>query len=82
MAYQSNTKSGRDSKIMPQYEADSQAALEKTARLKALRLAQEAANPPAVTVKKKPRKSADKSGKKNTNLAEWLSTQQKEGRRN
>jgi hypothetical protein len=76
--------------VISQHEADARAVREKMARLKALRLAHEAANPPAsaaaVTngapggapaIKKKARKS----GAKGPSLSDWLATQQKEGRR-
>jgi hypothetical protein len=73
-------------KAMPQHEVDAQLLREKTARLRALRLAQQAKNGtmPA-PVKKKARKlgeGSEKSGGKGVPLSEWLSTQQKEGRRN
>ena len=73
-------------KATPQHEIDAQLLREKTARLRAMRLAQEAKNgtTPA-PVKKKARKSAEgaeKSGGKGVPLSEWLSAQQKEGRRN
>ncbi len=74
-------------KALPQHEADARALREKTARLRELRLAQEAANKTATgaatvgrnaAIKKKPRKSGEKA----VPLSDWLSTQQKEGRRN
>jgi len=73
-------------KATPQHEIDAQLLREKTARLRALRLEQEARNgtTPA-PVKKKARKSgegSEKAGGKGVPLSEWLSTQQKEGRRN
>jgi len=73
-----------------QHEADAQAVREKTARLRALRLAHEAANKPAggataasgrAAPKKKSGKSA-KSGGTGQSLSEWLANQQKEGRNN
>jgi hypothetical protein len=74
------------SKAVPQHELDAQALREKTARLRELRLAQEAATgksasaPPVrrAATKKAPRKSDPKS----VPLSEWLAAQQKEGRRN
>jgi hypothetical protein len=69
-----------------QQEADAQVVREKTARLRELRLAHEAANKAAAgaasgakrtTIKKKPRKSGEKA----LPLSEWLTTQEKEGRR-
>jgi hypothetical protein len=73
-------------KAVPQHELDAQALREKTARLRELRLAQEAATgktasgPPVrrAATKNAPRKA----GQKSVPLSEWLATQQKEGRRN
>jgi hypothetical protein len=74
-------------KTVPQHEIDAQITREKMARLRALRLAQEAANGPAVkpaagrkrtAVKKAPGRSSAKT----KSLSDWLSTQEKEGRRN
>jgi hypothetical protein len=72
-------------KAIPQHEADAQVLREKTARLKELRLAHEAANARAgspvaggqKSLKKKSRKPADKT----QSLSDWLTTQQNEGRR-
>jgi hypothetical protein len=79
-------------KPLTQLEQDAQALHEKTARLRELRLAHEAANPalksqPAVA--RKPAKSgtsksrAGKSGKSKDrgSLADWLATQDDQGRR-
>jgi hypothetical protein len=73
-------------KAVPQHELDAQAMREKIARLRELRLAQEAATgktasaPPVrrAATKNAPRKADQKS----VPLSEWLATQQKEGRRN
>ena len=72
-------------KALPQHELDAQALREKTARLRELRLANEAANkgsgasavsrPPT----QKPRRKPDQ---KSASLSEWLAAQQREGRRN
>jgi hypothetical protein len=76
------------SKTLPQHEVDAQATREKMARLRAMRLAQEAANPtgrkPATTAAKRTgaKKSASKAGEKSVSLSDWLTAQQKEGRRN
>jgi hypothetical protein len=52
------------------------------AKLKALRLAREAAEPPRVAAVKKSRaKPAKKSGEKGPALADWLAGQQSGGRR-
>jgi hypothetical protein len=60
-------------------DAAASAVLENMARLKALRLAKEAAEPPAVTVVKPRGKSAKKPAAKP--LSGWLSSQQSGGRR-
>jgi hypothetical protein len=76
------------SKTPPQHEIDAQITREKMARLRAMRLAQEAANPtarkPATTAAKRTgaKKSASKAGEKSVSLSDWLTAQQKEGRRN
>jgi hypothetical protein len=58
------------------------AVLDNMAKLKALRLAREAAEPPAAPVVKKARaKSAKKSDEKTPALADWLAGQQSGGRR-
>jgi hypothetical protein len=62
-------------------DASTKAVLDNMARLKALRLAKEAAEPAAATVKKPRGKSAKKSGAKAPALGDWLSTQQSGGRR-
>lgn len=64
-------------------DASAKAVLDNMARLKALRLAKEAAEPaqPAAAVKKPRGKSAKKSEGKAPALADWLSAQQSGGRR-
>ena len=75
-------------KAVSQYEADAQAINEKTARLRALRLAHEAANQTtgavAGTAGKRAagKKKSGKSGAKVLPLSEWLAARQSEGRRN
>jgi hypothetical protein len=74
-------------KTLPQHEIDAQVTREKMARLRALRLAQEAANggvvKPVTRSKRPARKTASgKSPEKGKSLSDWLSTQEKEGRRN
>ena len=66
------------------YEAEAQLLREKTARLRELRLAREAADAAGAAatgtpaaVKKKPGKSRHKG----PSLSDWLATQQHEGRR-
>ena len=64
-------------------DASAKAVLDNMARLKALRLAREATEPPpAATVKKARAKSPGKSGgKKAPALSDWLAGQQSGGRR-
>jgi hypothetical protein len=64
-------------------DASTKAVLDNMARLKALRLAKEAAEPaqPATSVRKPRGKPAKKSAAKVPALGEWLSSQQSGGRR-
>jgi septal ring-binding cell division protein DamX len=63
-------------------DASAKAVLDNMARLKALRLAKEAAEPTQPTAVKKPRgKSAKQSAGKVPALSDWLSSQQSGGRR-
>ena len=63
-------------------DANAKAVLDNMARLKALRLAKEAAEPTPSAPAKKPRgKSAKQSGGKAPALSDWLSSQQSGGRR-
>jgi hypothetical protein len=57
------------------------AVLDNMARLKALRLAREAAEPPRPVAAKKARAKPAKSGEKGPALADWLASQQSGGRR-
>lgn len=64
------------------YDIATKAVLDNMAKLKALRLAREAAEPPRPTTVKKARgKSAKKSDKKAPALSDWLAGQQSGGRR-
>jgi hypothetical protein len=64
------------------YDIATKAVLDNMARLKALRLAREAAEPPRPAAVKKPRsKSPNKSGEKAPVLSDWLAGQQSGGRR-
>ena len=77
-------KSAEDAKTgKKDRDATAKAVLDNMARLKALRLAKEAAEPPppAPPVKKPRGKSAKKSGAKAPALGDWLSAQQSGGRR-
>jgi hypothetical protein len=74
-------------KTVPQHEIDAQATREKMARLRELRLAQPGANGtaagPATSGKRTgAKKGTRKSAEKTVSLSAWLTTQQKEGRRN
>jgi hypothetical protein len=65
-----------------EYDLATKAVLDNMAKLKALRLAREAAEPPRPAVVKKPRgKSSVKSEEKAPALADWLAGQQSGGRR-
>jgi hypothetical protein len=72
-------------KSVAQHEIDAQLMREKTARLRALRLAQQGSNPsPTGTVIKRGavKKTSGKSAVKPRPLSEWLDAQEKQGRRN
>jgi hypothetical protein len=81
-----NARRAEDGKrAMTQYESDSIAVREKMARLKALRLARDAANggPPAPARKSAKAKKSGKPEKRSTgNLADWLKDRENSGRRN
>ncbi len=63
-------------------DSASKAVLDNMAKLKALRLAREAAEPPRpVVAKKAPAKSKKSSGEKAPALTDWLASQQSGGRR-
>ena len=86
MTDRSNQKQARPGGKPPSPEAEAQAIRDKTARLRALRLARDAeiaANaPPPAPKRASPKKKPAKSGEKGPSLSDWLSTQQTEGRRN
>jgi hypothetical protein len=86
------TKPGRDARnnqtggaaksSMLERDVAAKAVRDNMARLKALRLAREAAAPPQpVAAPKKARANPKKSGEKAPALAEWLAGQQSGGRR-
>jgi hypothetical protein len=84
----SNSKETRDreaAQAKALYEADAQATRDKTARLKALRLAKEAAEGAAGVAKKpvapKGRKKPAESKAKAQPLGDWLKREQGSGRR-
>ena len=69
-----------------EHDIATKAVLDNMAKLKALRLAREAAEPPRTTPAKKPRaksvsKSLDTSDPKSPALSDWLAGQQSGGRR-
>jgi hypothetical protein len=61
-------------------DAATKAVLDNMARLRALRLAREAAAPPPLAAKPARRKSPGKSAEKSPALAQWLANQQSGGR--
>ena len=73
-----------DEKVRVHYEVEAKTIAEKTARLRALRLAKEAADKtaaagmPVTSKKSKPVKKRPKTGE---SLSEWLADQDKMGRR-
>ena len=72
-----NAKTGKTAR-----DAEAKAVLDNMAKLKALRLAREAAEPtPPVIAKKSRGKVAKKPAGKTPALADWLSSQQSGGRR-
>jgi hypothetical protein len=71
-----NEKRPGAKELSPQ-EAEAQAVREKTERLRALRLAHEAANP----VRSAPRQKTKKGSAKAAPLSDWLSAQDQSGRR-
>ena len=77
-----NKAGGNARTTMLDRDASTKAVLDNMARLKALRLAREAAAPPqAVAAPKKARAKTKTSGEKAPALAEWLAGQQSGGRR-
>jgi hypothetical protein len=62
-------------------DAASKAVLDNMAKLKALRLAREAAAPPPPVTLKKARPKLKKPGEKSPALGDWLASQQSGGRR-
>jgi hypothetical protein len=62
-------------------DASAKAVLDNMAKLKALRLAREAAEPPVAATVKKTRAKPKKSDEKGPALADWLAGQQSGGRR-
>ena len=62
-------------------DVSSKAVLDNMARLKALRLAREAAEPPAAAKKPRAKSSTKKTVEKGPALADWLAGQQSGGRR-
>jgi hypothetical protein len=79
------TRSAEDAKSgKTERDAAAKAVLDNMARLKALRLAREAAEPqraPAKKAARKPSSTAKASNEKPVALSEWLASQQNGGRR-
>jgi hypothetical protein len=67
--------------VFSERDVAAKAVLDNMAKLKALRLAREAAEPPPAPTVKKARAKAGKSGEKRPVLADWLAGQQSGGRR-
>lgn len=81
-----NKITGNAGKTMSDRDAATKATLDNMARLKALRLAREAAAPAQPTAasgkaRVKVRKPGEKSAEKSVALADWLASQQSGGRR-
>jgi hypothetical protein len=86
-----SSKDKRGKSVSSQLEQDALALHEKTARLRELRLAHEAANPSAKPAPQSRPASARKSAKSGTSksgkskdrgsLSDWLATQEDQGRR-
>ncbi|HEY3795420.1 MAG TPA: hypothetical protein VGM09_26640 [Bradyrhizobium sp.] len=77
-----NKATGHGKTTMIDRDASTKAVLDNMARLKALRLAREAAAPPqAVVAPKKARTRTKTPGEKAPALGEWLAGQQSGGRR-
>jgi hypothetical protein len=74
-------KPGQGKSGLTEREVATKAVLDNMAKLKALRLAREAAAPPPAAAKKARAKSAKKSGEKSPALSDWLAGQQSGGRR-
>ena len=85
MAKEDRTRAGmRFNKADPfkhDRDAAAKAVLDNMAKLKALRLAREAAAPPPSPTAKKARAKAKKADEKAPALADWLAGQQSGGRR-
>jgi hypothetical protein len=81
MGHDSNEKDS-GAKAPPSREAEAQALRDKTARLRALRLAHEATNPVA-GAKTAPTRSrtGKKTSAKSVPLSDWLNAQEQQGRR-
>jgi hypothetical protein len=77
-----NERFTKPNQAKSEYDVATKAVLDNMAKLKALRLAREAASPPPpAAVKKARRKSPEKSDEKAPALADWLAGQQSGGRR-
>ncbi|MGZ5927506.1 MAG: hypothetical protein ACXWLJ_12600 [Rhizomicrobium sp.] len=75
------SKANQAKSIQTDRDVAAKAVLENMAKLKALRLAREAAEPPRPAVVKKTRAKSRKSDEKGPALGDWLANQQSGGRR-
>jgi hypothetical protein len=76
------TKAAADSRSgKTDRDAGTKAVLDNMARLKALRLAREAAEPPRPAAAPRKARAKPKPGEKSPALSEWLASQQNGGRR-
>jgi hypothetical protein len=75
------TRPGATKVSKSDYDIAAKAVLDNMAKLKALRLAREAAEPPPPAAKKTRAKSRKKSEEKAPALSDWLVGQQSDGRR-
>lgn len=69
-------------KAMAEYEAEAAAVRAKTEKLRALRLARDAANPVAATPARKPKAAGKQPKRDSGSLADWLKQRDDGGHRN
>jgi hypothetical protein len=74
------TQASEGAKAWADYEADAVATRKKTERLRALRLAREAADQGAPAPEPAPKKKAGKKAAKSPPLSDWLTARRGEGR--
>jgi hypothetical protein len=76
-----NSRSGNSSAGKSEQDLAAKAVLDNMARLKALRLARDAAEPPRPALAKKTRSKSNKTKEKAPALSDWLASQRGGGRR-